>query len=220
MSSFPSLLALLFYITVDESPRYLYSKGRLEDALKVLMDGAKLNGKVLPEGSLIPADITVRAPTTDESSLNEPLITSENPTPETSSSGGDEVLDVGGENNGQQAQPGRLSAMLLLLTWIRTTSIRWITTKFFPWIKSSFLLIKMLFSATWYKTTILLWLLYFMNTYSYSGIIHLTSELNSQDITDPGFYRNVFIISLAGTQFIFFFVFLFVIFLSFQPIYL
>ncbi|PWA65342.1 General substrate transporter [Artemisia annua] len=59
------------------------------------MEGATLNGKVLPEGSLIPARIPVRAPTTDESSLNEPLITTANTTPETSSSGRDEILEVG-----------------------------------------------------------------------------------------------------------------------------
>ncbi|PWA82144.1 organic cation/carnitine transporter 7 [Artemisia annua] len=192
VSSLPSLLVLVFYKFVPESPIYLYSKGKLEDAIKVLMEGATLNGKALPEGSLIPENIPVAATATNESSLTEPLIT------DISSSGGDETSEERGENNAQQAQPGRLSAMLhLLTTWIRTTVIRWIKTKFFPCIKSSFLRIKMLLSATWYRKTILLWLLYFMNTYSYSGIIHLTSELNSQDITDRGFYKNVFVISFA-----------------------
>ncbi|PWA54795.1 General substrate transporter [Artemisia annua] len=67
----------------------------------------------------------------------------------------------------------------------------------------------MLLSHRLIRTTLLLWLLYFCNTFSYYGIILLTSQLSigqsecepptlqSDNINDPSLYVNVFITSLA-----------------------
>nr|GEW59792.1 organic cation/carnitine transporter 7 [Tanacetum cinerariifolium] len=50
VSSLPSLVALLFYTLVPESPRFLYAKGELGEASKILNWGAELNKRQLPEG--------------------------------------------------------------------------------------------------------------------------------------------------------------------------
>nr|XP_027066393.1 organic cation/carnitine transporter 7-like [Coffea arabica]XP_027066394.1 organic cation/carnitine transporter 7-like [Coffea arabica]XP_027066395.1 organic cation/carnitine transporter 7-like [Coffea arabica]XP_027066396.1 organic cation/carnitine transporter 7-like [Coffea arabica]XP_027066397.1 organic cation/carnitine transporter 7-like [Coffea arabica] len=67
----------------------------------------------------------------------------------------------------------------------------------------------MIFSSKLRKTTLLLWFLYFSNTFSYYGIVLLTSELSSNQINcsstvnflksakDASLYRDVFITSLA-----------------------
>lgn len=52
-SSLPSLLLLLFYRVVPESPRYLCLKGRTTEALRILEKVAKTNGKTLPPGILV-----------------------------------------------------------------------------------------------------------------------------------------------------------------------
>lgn len=69
-----------------------------------------------------------------------------------------------------------------------------------------------IFSSKLTKTTLLLWILYFGNTFSYYGIILLTSELSSDqskcssstalhlgNTKDASLYIDVFITSLAGT---------------------
>nr|GFA75175.1 truncated transporter-related protein [Tanacetum cinerariifolium] len=43
VSLLPSLVALLFYTLVPESPRFLYAKGELGEASKILNLGAELN---------------------------------------------------------------------------------------------------------------------------------------------------------------------------------
>nr|GEW22757.1 truncated transporter-related protein [Tanacetum cinerariifolium] len=63
VSSLPSLVALLFYTLVPESPRFLYAKGELGEASKILNWGVELNKRQLPEGRLISAN-------TDESTHN------------------------------------------------------------------------------------------------------------------------------------------------------
>lgn len=69
-----------------------------------------------------------------------------------------------------------------------------------------------LFSPKLIRTTFLLWIVYFGNTFSYYGIILLTSELSSEqstcssravlsgNIQDSSLYVNVFITSLAGIE--------------------
>ena len=70
-----------------------------------------------------------------------------------------------------------------------------------------------LFSQKYIRTTLLLWFLYFANTFSYYGVILLTSQLSSMvnkcgSITflsvgsqDSRLYINVFLTSLAGRNF-------------------
>ncbi|XP_020578396.1 LOW QUALITY PROTEIN: organic cation/carnitine transporter 7-like [Phalaenopsis equestris] len=53
LSSLPVLLLLLFYSFTPESPRYLCTKGRTTDAIKVLEKMARTNNMALPYGSLI-----------------------------------------------------------------------------------------------------------------------------------------------------------------------
>ncbi|KAJ0788345.1 putative major facilitator, sugar transporter, major facilitator superfamily [Helianthus annuus] len=76
-------------------------------------------------------------------------------------------------------------------------------------LKTSFSTLWMLFSANLCKTTFLLWMLFFGNSFSYYGIILLTSELSNGDNvctsftlltangSDDAIYRDVFITSLA-----------------------
>lgn len=52
-SSLPSLLLLIFYRVVPESPRYLCLKGRTTEALTILEKVAKTNGQALPPGILV-----------------------------------------------------------------------------------------------------------------------------------------------------------------------
>nr|XP_043610860.1 organic cation/carnitine transporter 7 isoform X2 [Erigeron canadensis] len=52
-SSLPSLLLLLFYRAVPESPRYLCLKGRTTEAFIILEKVAKTNGQPLPPGILV-----------------------------------------------------------------------------------------------------------------------------------------------------------------------
>ncbi|GJZ02139.1 organic cation/carnitine transporter 7 isoform X1 [Tanacetum coccineum] len=52
-SSLPSLLLLIFYRVVPESPRYLCLKGRTTEALTILEKVAKTNGQTLPPGILV-----------------------------------------------------------------------------------------------------------------------------------------------------------------------
>ncbi|XP_027068794.2 organic cation/carnitine transporter 7 isoform X1 [Coffea arabica] len=75
--------------------------------------------------------------------------------------------------------------------------------------KAGFSSVIMLFSSTLVKTTLLLWVVYFGNSFAYYGIILLTSEissgqsecgpatLNSKISDDASLYRDVFITSFA-----------------------
>ncbi|XP_076054800.1 organic cation transporter protein-like [Oratosquilla oratoria] len=49
ISSIPALLVLPFLLYVDESPRWLLSRGRVVEAADVLHRGARLNGSSLPD---------------------------------------------------------------------------------------------------------------------------------------------------------------------------
>ncbi|XP_023739636.1 organic cation/carnitine transporter 7 isoform X1 [Lactuca sativa] len=150
LSAFPSLLVLLFYGNVPESPRYLCMKDRLTAARDVLERGSTLNQRELPIGMLVSDQIN-KADHNEFHSL--------------------ETLDDH-----------------------RTTV-------------SS---ISMLLSPKLIKTTLPLWALYFGNTFSYYGIVLLTSQLsisNSEcgnviasqleSIQDSSLYTNVFVTSLA-----------------------
>ncbi|KAG0715796.1 Organic cation transporter protein [Chionoecetes opilio] len=46
--AFPSFLGILFFMWLPESPRWLIVKGRHQEALKVMTQVAKVNGKTLP----------------------------------------------------------------------------------------------------------------------------------------------------------------------------
>ncbi|CAI9285444.1 unnamed protein product [Lactuca saligna] len=158
LSAVPSLLALVFYPLVPESPRYLSTQGRLTEACYILTKGAQLNKKELPEGLLV-SDHVNKIETDDE-----------------------------------------LSESSLLLSSIRnkTSDSQRRSSSVF-----------MLFSPKLIRTTVLLWFLYFGNTFSYYGIILLTSQLSigqseceqptllAENIQDSSLYVNVFITSLA-----------------------
>lgn len=169
LSAVPSLLALVFYPLVPESPRYLSTQGRLTEACYILTKGAQLNKKELPEGLLV-SDHVNKIETDDE-----------------------------------------LSESSLLLSSIRnkTSDSQRRSSSVF-----------MLFSPKLIRTTVLLWFLYFGNTFSYYGIILLTSQLSigqseceqptllAENIQDSSLYVNVFITSLAGIPDFFFFKYL------------
>ncbi|KAJ9550687.1 hypothetical protein OSB04_014732 [Centaurea solstitialis] len=138
LSAVPSLLLILFYDHIPESPRYLCTKGRLTETRNILEKGAMLNQKELPIGML--------------------------------------VFDQTDEANNERRS-------------LKTTDSH----------RSS--------------TTLPLWFLYFGNTFSYYGIVLLTSQLSishsecgvialqPETIQDSSLYTNVFITSLAGTRY-------------------
>ncbi|XP_076910569.1 organic cation/carnitine transporter 7-like [Bidens hawaiensis] len=161
LSVVPSLVTLLLYSLVPESPRYLLTRGRLTEARQVLMNGAALNRKELPVGLLVSDHIKAMFSEDDYESLESTVLLS---SPRSKTSGS----------------------------------------------KTSSGSIFMLFSPNLIRTTLLLWFLYFANTFSYYGIILLTSQLSvgqsecekslslhSENIKDPNLYVNVFITSLA-----------------------
>ncbi|CAN6444897.1 unnamed protein product [Victoria cruziana] len=74
LSSVPSIILLLFYILVPESPRYLCMRGRTNDSLHVLQRIAAVNKKTLPCGVLVPCRSTIndlRSPCPENSRLPE-----------------------------------------------------------------------------------------------------------------------------------------------------
>nr|GEV79083.1 organic cation/carnitine transporter 7-like [Tanacetum cinerariifolium] len=158
LSAVPSLVALLCYGLVPESPRYLCTQGRLTEAQYILANGATLNCKDLPKGLLV-SDHINESTNEGQSSESTTLISS-----------------TKNESNNCQRKP---SSIVMLL------------------------------SPNLIRTTLLLWLLYFGNTFSYYGIVLLTSQLSigqsecdpttlqSNNIEDPSLYVNVFITSLA-----------------------
>lgn len=157
LSAVPSIIALVFYGFVPESPRYLCTQGRITDARFILEKGAELNKRKLPEGLLVSDNINETA-TGDQLSESTELLLVRNKT-----------------SDSQR----RKSSML------------------------------MLFSPNLIRTTVLLWFLYFGNTFSYYGIVLLTSQLSigqsecgqrtlkEDNIQDASLYVNVFITSLA-----------------------
>lgn len=159
LSAVPSLVALLFYGLVPESPRYLCTQGRLTEARYILEKGAGLNQKELPVGLLV----------------------------------SDQIKDM--TSDGQSSETTQLLSSMRNRT---NDSSRRSTSS-----------ILMLLSPKLIRTTLLLWFLYFANTFSYYGIILLTSQLSSgqsdcdpptlqlENIKDPSLYINVFITSLA-----------------------
>ncbi|KAL4205227.1 hypothetical protein AMTRI_Chr01g136310 [Amborella trichopoda] len=57
LSSIPSLVLLLFYTVVPESPRFLCLKGRTNDSLQILEKISRMNEKPLPHGTLKSDDL-------------------------------------------------------------------------------------------------------------------------------------------------------------------
>ncbi|KAI3496298.1 hypothetical protein L1887_38655 [Cichorium endivia] len=147
VSAVPSLLMLLFYGHVPESPRYLCTKGRLTEARYILDKGATLNQRDLPTGMLV-SDQIHKADNDCHSS---------------------KTMDV----------------------------------------QRSVSSISMLLSPKLITTTLPLWFLYFGNTFSYYGIVLLTSQLSiskgecgvlasqPESIKEWSLYTNVFLTSLA-----------------------
>lgn len=128
LSTIPSVLVLLFYGQVPESPRYLCMKSKLTEARYIMEKGAMLDGKELPVGTPVSDHIN-------------------------------------------KADKIRSSSITILL------------------------------SPNLRRTTLPLWFLYFGNTFSYYGIVLLTSQLSimqSESIQNSSLYTNVFVNSLAG----------------------
>ncbi|KAI7744573.1 hypothetical protein M8C21_015986 [Ambrosia artemisiifolia] len=59
VTAFPSIMALLFYALVPESPRYLSTQGRIAEVRQILEKGAALNQKELPVGVLVSDHIKI-----------------------------------------------------------------------------------------------------------------------------------------------------------------
>ncbi|KAK8407773.1 hypothetical protein O3P69_002368 [Scylla paramamosain] len=65
--SLPTLAMIPFYWFFPESPRWLITQGRFEDALKELKEGARVNGRTLPsDSSLLAAMQRLHAKTSGE----------------------------------------------------------------------------------------------------------------------------------------------------------
>ncbi|KAF3783423.1 Solute carrier family 22 member 6-B [Nymphaea thermarum] len=113
LSSLPSMILLLFYIFVPESPRYLCMKGRTNDSLHVLERIAAVNKKRIPSGVLVSSHAIVND--------------SQEPCPENSRLPSERQLDAKPvENNENKA--GILASIVLLLSrkLIRTTLFIWV----------------------------------------------------------------------------------------------
>lgn len=151
LSSLPSLMLLLLYGVMPESPRYLCMIGRTTDAHNVLVKVAQMNQASLPHGTLI-SEHSERSTSMEESLL----------------------LD---EYETATSRKGGLSSFFLL------------------------------FSPKLFKQTMLLWVVFFGNTFSYYGLVLLTSELSnrkgecshSDTANHNHLYRDVFVTSLAGS---------------------
>ncbi|KAF5787669.1 putative major facilitator, sugar transporter, major facilitator superfamily [Helianthus annuus] len=69
LSAVPSLMLLLFFRLVPESPRYLSTQGRLAEAQQILKHGAALNRKELPVGLLVSDHIKTKTNDDNNESL-------------------------------------------------------------------------------------------------------------------------------------------------------
>ncbi|KAK4478982.1 hypothetical protein RD792_014489 [Penstemon davidsonii] len=155
LSSIPSFIVLLFYVLTPESPRYLYTKGKIDEARIVLKKAALLNGTILQNGTLVSDQFEDHETTTSENT---------------------HLLSQKEKTNNYETSSSSLS---------------------------------ILFSSRLIRTNLLLWFLYFGNTFSYYGIILLTSELssgqskcttitlNSEKSQNASLYVDVFVTSLA-----------------------
>ncbi|GJR17972.1 organic cation/carnitine transporter 7-like protein [Tanacetum coccineum] len=72
VTSLPSIVALLFCFSVPESPRFLCSQGRFNEAVRVLNMGANMNQRVLPEGELVTR--LVKSMKIEEEKLNKKFV--------------------------------------------------------------------------------------------------------------------------------------------------
>lgn len=158
VSCIPSMTVLLISGFVPESPRFLCTKGRINEARQVLEKVARINQTAVSNGILL-CD-----PTTD---LN------------------------GGENSPGEAL---LSSPKKPKSYTKT------------YLKS----LSVLFSSALLRTTLLVWFLYFAFTFSYYGIVLITSELSSGQNEcgsfailptgqDSNLYVSTFITSTAGS---------------------
>ncbi|XP_077216811.1 organic cation/carnitine transporter 7-like isoform X2 [Tasmannia lanceolata] len=164
LSSLPSLVLLLFYHVVPESPRYLCLKGRTTDAVHVLENIARVNQMSLPPGFLV-SDHIMKLDGKCIPSEEAHLLAIERPEPPTS---------VNIESN-----------------------------------TGGFTSLFMLFSPKLIRPTLLLWVVFFGNSFSYYGLVLLTSELSNgnnhcnlnsshpKDSNDVNLYRDVFITSFG-----------------------
>lgn len=80
LTSFPSIVALLINYYLPESPRFLCTQGRFEEAFTILQMGARINQNDLPKGELVYAHgdqiaqvdaPTERNPNTEEVTVNQ-----------------------------------------------------------------------------------------------------------------------------------------------------
>ncbi|WCJ34654.1 Synaptic vesicle 2-related protein [Euphorbia peplus] len=76
ISSLPSFVLLLFYPCAPESPRYLCTKGRTNDAQKILQKIAVVNQTKLPNGILVCDNYIIRSVDPSFSSSHSPLVSS------------------------------------------------------------------------------------------------------------------------------------------------
>lgn len=157
LSSIPSFAALLLYVFIVESPRYLCAEGRISDAHDILTKIAVVNQTKLRPGMLVPDQV---AELDEEEELLGPRA-----------------------NKVFNFKTGLSSSLMLL-------------------------------SPKLLRITLLMWVVYFGNSFSYYGIILLTSQFSTGDNrcfsvaldvkNDTSLYTDVFITSLAGTSTFFF----------------
>ncbi|CAA0821205.1 Organic cation/carnitine transporter 7 [Striga hermonthica] len=180
ISALPSSLLLLFYRMTPESPRYLCTKGRKDEALAILEKIARLNGKKLPPGILV-SENSIELE--EKSDLSENSIELE----EKSDLSEDAKLIPPRENNGSTS-PNK-------------------STDYSP--KSGITLLAVLLSPELIRSTLLLWMVFFGNAFAYYGLVLLTTELNSNhgtcthkespsgNVHQEVSYKDVFITSFA-----------------------
>ncbi|GFZ11617.1 major facilitator superfamily protein [Actinidia rufa] len=196
LSAIPSSLLLLFYSVTPESPRYLCSKGRTNDALNVLEKAARMNRTKLPSGVLI-SDLQIE--------LHEECTASEDTLLLSAEKGGisSTGMDSKIEDASEKGRCGTRKEEDCSLLQISAHPISWLSYR----ANSSSLFI--LLSPKLVQSTLLLWVVFFGNAFSYYGLVLLTTELNngrnkciptelqSKEAHDVS-YRDVFITSFAA----------------------
>lgn len=179
-TSLPSVLALVFYRRIPQSPTFLSSQGDLNGALTILEQVARRNRKELPEGQLVHDRINESADTqvehNDDADSDTPSAIRSNPVDiEDAPTLNDPLL-----GNRIDGDPKRKLAISIIL------------------------------SREWIRITVLIWLLYFGNSFSYRGLILLLSPsfseapiLQYEVHKNPSYYFDTLIISCAGTTLMF-----------------